>query len=83
MSILGSVLGMGTVYCQQCGLSNCVHVSCVQQQQYMNSLLSQAAQQQSTSISIANSGSISSKNCISVGQSPEPKPNKKLLLLME
>jgi len=80
MSLLGSAIGMR--YCQQCGSSHCVHIL-GSQQQYMNSLLSQAAQQQSTSISIANSGSISSQNCIYFGQSPEPKPNKKLLLLKE
>ncbi len=75
MSILGSVLGMG--YCQLCKSSHCVHVSGDQQQQdalsqyykYLNG---------KTGVATATSG-----GAVTIGQLPESKPNKKLLLLME
>ena len=86
MSILGSVLGMG--YCQLCKSSHCVHVSGDQQQQdalsqyhnYLHGTIGVGKIGIATTISGAE---VTIGGVATIGQLPESKPNKKLLLLME
>lgn len=81
-------------YCHMCASHTCHHVmgsnQLAQSNAAYNDLIRQYANQQQSGLSNALTRPdllhgiiVSNGSSVSVGQLPEPKPNKKLLLLME